>query len=82
MISLEVEIVIKAKLPSLTQRAIRKLERGGVVVTSVDTSANRCTVHGTLKVRATPLYTEPKCARSYCTGKKHCLRPDNCGVFK
>jgi len=58
MITLEVEIVIKAKLPSLTQRAIRKLERGGVVVTSVDTSANRCTVHGTLKVRATPLYPD------------------------
>lgn len=52
MITLEVQISILAKLPSLTQRAIRKFERAGVSVVSVERSRNRVTIQGTLKVKA------------------------------
>lgn len=51
-ITLEVQISILAKLPSLTQRAIRKFERAGVSVVSVERFRNRVTVLGTLKVLA------------------------------
>lgn len=53
MINLKVEIAILTKLPSLTQRAIRKLERAGIRVVSIERSGNRAMVYGTLSVRST-----------------------------
>lgn len=67
MIELKVEIIIKAKLASLTQAAITKLERGGVRVVTIERSAKRCTVHGTLRVRAKPRHIPGKhCACIKC----------------
>ncbi len=53
MITLEVEVSILAKLPSLVQAAIKKLERGGVVVTKIEKFANRTIVLGTVRVAST-----------------------------
>lgn len=52
MITLEVQVVVQTRMASLTQRAIAKLERSGISVVSVERTANRATIHGTLKVKA------------------------------
>lgn len=55
MITLEVQVVVQTRMASLTQRAIKKLERSGIRVVSVERSANRATVHGTIQVKAKEL---------------------------
>lgn len=78
MITLEVEITILAKLPSLTQPAIRKLERAGIRVVSVERSGNRVTVYGTLSVRPAPLNEvtyEVHSVRPADAAKRRCLCP-------
>lgn len=52
MISVDVQVIVQTRMASLTQRAIKKLERSGIRVVSVERSANRATVYGTLKVKA------------------------------
>lgn len=64
MVELEVEVIIKTRMASLTQRAIHKLERAGVRVVSVERSANRATIHGTLRVKAKELPHEINSVRS------------------
>lgn len=52
MVELEVEVIVHTRMVSLTQRAIKKLERSGVRVVTVERSANRATVRGKLLVMA------------------------------
>lgn len=52
MVELEVEVIVHTRMVSLTQRAIKKLERSGVRVVTVTRTQNRATVRGKLLVMA------------------------------